>query len=88
MIKANFKVLKEGITELEERQPLAASLGIVKKIKESLSIDAYSKKLDNILKKNPVYLKLTKFATVLQGKGFVELEEEPEVIANFKHTCA
>lgn len=85
-IKSNFKVLKEGITELEERQTLASSLGIVKKVKESLSIEAFSKKLDDVLKKNPGYIKLTKFASILQGKGMAGLKEEPDVIASF--TCA
>jgi len=72
--------------ELEERQTLASSLDIVRKVKESLSMGAFSKKLDDVLKKNPGYIKLTKFASVLKGEGATGLKEEPDVIANFK--CA
>ena len=45
LIKTNFKVLKEAITELEERQLLINAINIIKKVKNSLTLEPFSKKL-------------------------------------------
>lgn len=86
LIKANFKVLKEAIVELEERQPLINAINIIKKVKNSLTLEPFSKKLDDILKKNPGYEKMEKFGAVLSGENVEGLSEDPGTIFNFR--CA
>lgn len=85
-IKANFKVLKEAITELEERQPLINAINIIKKVKQSITLEPFSQKLDEVLKKNPGFEKLSKFAQILSGENLVGITEDPKTISNFR--CA
>lgn len=84
IIKSNFKVLKDGITELEERLSLCESMKIVQKVRDSLSLEPFSSKLDLILKKNPGFERLMMFASVHDGKTVSGLEEDPATISNFK----
>lgn len=86
MIKANFKVLRESITLLEERLPLREALSIIQKVKNSLTIPKFAGKMDEILKKNPGFEKLSQIGSVLSGEKVQGLKEDPNIIASF--SCA
>ncbi len=86
MIKTNFKILKESITQLEERLPLVLALSIIQKVCESLTISKFAKKLEEILKKNPAYKKVVQIGSVLKGEEVPGLKEDPNIIASF--SCA
>lgn len=85
-IKANFKVLKEAIKELEERLPLTEALAIIPKVKISLKINKFKNKLDDVLNKNPGYKRMCQFGAVLSGDADgSDLQESPDLIVNFKY---
>ena len=85
-IKANFKVLKESITKLEERLPLRVALGITEDVKKSLMIPKYAGKLEDILNKNPRFQKMVQIDAVLTGQEVEGMKEDPNIIAKF--SCA
>ena len=86
MIKANFKVLRESITLLEKRLPLRETLNIIQNVKYSLTIPKFAGKMDEILKKNPGFEKLSQIGSVLKGEKVQGLKEDPNVITSF--SCA
>ncbi len=64
---ANFKVLKQAITQLVERQLLTESVGIVRKVQDSITVQPFKTKLQSVLEKNSGFLKLAQMADVLSG---------------------
>lgn len=86
MIKANFKVLKEAIQELEKRLPLTEALAIILKVKSSLTISRFSNKLEEVLNKNSGYKKMCQIGAILSGESVPGVQEDPNEIANFR--CA
>ena len=84
-IKANLKVLKEGITELEGRLTLVDALKVVQKVKDSLSLKSFKDKFTSVIQKNPGFDKLAKYGMILTGEKVEGVTESPGVIANFKN---
>jgi hypothetical protein len=88
LIKANFQILTNSITALEKRLPLVESVKIVQKVKESLQIEPFSSKLNEVLNKNSGFKQVSNIAKILIGEA-VETEERaklpinPRVLANF-----
>lgn len=91
LIKANFQVLANSITALEERLPLAQSVRIVEQVDASMQLEPFSTKFSEVLGKNPGFKEISSIAKILSGEP-VEKEErarlpmDPAILANF--ACA
>lgn len=91
LIKANFQLLANSITALEERLPLQQSINIVEEVRTSLTLEPFAEKLDDVLKRNPGYAKMTNINKILSGREVAaeeraELPSGPATIASF--SCA
>lgn len=68
-VKVNFEHLVKAIMGLEERVPLVRGLEIVKNMQKSLTLEPSSKKLSDLLPKNPGFEHLEKVARIIRGEG-------------------
>jgi len=67
IIKANFPILVNTITALEERLPLVSAVQLVEKLQVSLTLEPFATKLQKVLDKNPGFQMIHKLSRLLRG---------------------